>query len=261
MRVRAGSLALLVLAFLSLPTAIVVVLSFSGDRFLSFPPKTWSFQPYVELFASPQLRAGLVRSLLAGLESSLICLVVGLPAALAMAAARPRVRSALLAFLTLGFATPLAVSAVALLVVYYTIGVFGSLTSLGLALAVVNLPFLLYAIAASIEALDPQLEEAAATLGARRLEVLVAVKIPALAPGIVTGTLLVFVLSVTEFIVSVVLTIVSSATLPVIMYGSLRSGPTPALAAAGVTYIALAVLVVFGISRFRSLQQFLFRAG
>jgi putative spermidine/putrescine transport system permease protein len=256
----AATLAVIVLVFLSLPTVVVAGLSFSGDRFLTFPPQSMSLHAYVDLFSSPELRGGLVRSLLAGVEASAICLLVGLPAALALAVAGPRLRSVLTGVLTLGFATPLAVSAVALLLVYYRIGIFGSLAALGLALAIVNLPFLLYAIAASVEALDPQLEEAASTLGARRLEVLFAVRIPALAPGIVTGTLLVFVLSVTEFIVSVVLTTASSATLPVIMYGSLRSGPTPTLAAAGVTYIGLAVLVVIGISRVRSIQQFLFRS-
>lgn len=260
MRLRFKLLTALVIVFLSLPTVIVMVLSFSSDAFLSFPVGGWSFEPYLDLMRSAEIRTGIVRSLLIGLITAALCLVTGVPASLALAAAKKRGRAVLFAFLSLGFATPLIVSAVGILLVYYLLGAYGSLLSVAVALAVVHLPFLLYAVAASIEGLDPQLEEAARTLGARRWQVVALVKIPALAPGIITGTLLVFVLTVTEFVVSMILTTVESATLPVLIFGSLRSGPTPMLAAASAIYIALAFLAVFLISRFRSLQQFLFRS-
>ena len=260
MKRRFGLATTFVIAFLSLPTAVVTVLSFSGDAFLNFPVGSWSVQPYIDLVQSSGLRDGLSRSLMVGGISALLCLLAGLPASLAMASGGPRFRAALFSFLSLGFATPLVVSGVGILVVYYQIGVYGSLPSVALGLAIVHLPFLLYAIAASLENLDPQLQEAAETLGARKVHVLFLVKIPALAPGIITGSLLVFVLSITEFVVSMILTTVSSATLPVLIFGSLRSGATPVLAAAGAVYILLAFGAVFLISRFRSLQQFLFRS-
>lgn len=259
MRTRFAVATGVVIAFLTLPTLVVMVLSFSGDAFLSFPVRSWSAKPYLDLIQSEAIRTGLFRSLLVAALTAALCLVTGLPASLALAAAGPRSRGFLFSFLSLGFATPLIVSAVGVLIVYYQIGVYGSLVSLGFALAIVHLPFLLYAVAASMEGLDPQLEEAAQTLGARRRHVLFLVKIPALAPGIITGTLLVFVLSLTEFVVSMILTNVDSATLPVLMFGSLRSGATPMLAAVGAIYIAIAFLTVFLIARFKALQQFLYR--
>ena len=250
---------LLVLVFLSLPTLIVTLLSFSGDPYLSFLPSSWSLGSYIELFQSEELRSGIVRSLAAAGMTTAACVLVGVPASLGVAAARPEVRSFLLAFLSLGFATPLIVSAVGVLIVYYQLGIYGSLPSLALGLCIVHLPFLLYTVAASVEGLDPQLEEAACTLGARRVQIVFLIKIPALAPGIIAGALLIFVLSITEFVVSMVLTNTSSATLPVVMFGSLRSGATPTLAAVGTLYVVLAFAAVVAISKSKTLQQFLYR--
>lgn len=252
-------LAVLVLAFLTLPSALILVLSFSGEPHLSFPPKSWSIDSYAAVLNSGPLRSGLFRSLVLGFETVGISLIVGLPASLAILRMRGRLRSSLVTYLTLGFASPLVVSGVALVVVYYEFSIFGSLWSLAFALSIIHLPFLLYSSIAASDGVDPHLEEAANTMGARPLERLVLVRLPGIFPGIITGTLLIFSLTLSEFIVSLLLTTSSSATLPVVMYGSMRSGLTPTLAAASMFYVVLAALIVVGITRFRSLRQFLHR--
>jgi putative spermidine/putrescine transport system permease protein len=68
---------------------------------------------------------------------------------------------------------------------------------------------------AALDDIDPELMPAAATLGADPVEQLLFVRLPLLAPGIVTGALIVFVLSITDFVVSQVLTTVDNQTLPV----------------------------------------------
>jgi putative spermidine/putrescine transport system permease protein len=248
------------LVFVSLPTLIVIVSSFSGAALLSFPPSKLSLAPYGHLFSSGVLRPALLRSLAVGIESASIAMVFGLPTAIGLVRLWPRVRGAATAFLTLGFATPFAVSAVAFLVVYYDVGMFGSLFSLSLALSIINFPCLLYSVLVVIQTRDDSLEDAAATLGASPGKTFLFITIPGLAPGIITGTLLVFVFGITDFLVSLVLTTVETATLPVTIYGSLRSGATPLLAAAGGCYVLIALFVVMFITRMRSLEQFLYRA-
>jgi putative spermidine/putrescine transport system permease protein len=248
------------LVFVSLPTLIVVSSSFSGATLLSFPPSHPSVMPYVDLFRSDVLRPALERSLIVGLEAAILALIAGLPTALGLERLWPKLRPAATAFLTLGFATPLAVSAVAFLIVFYRLGWFGSVWSIALALSIVNFPFLLYSIAATVESLDDSLADAAATLGAGPARTFVFVTLPGLAPGIMTGTLLVFVFGITDFLISLVLTTVQTATLPVSIYGSMRSGATPLLAAAGGCYVLIALFVVVLITRLRSLEQFLYRA-
>lgn len=250
----------LILLFVSLPTMIVVVSSFSGSSLLSFPPKSISGAPYLRLFENSLVRAALFRSLAVGSESALISLVAGLPTGIALFRLRVRYRSLVTGYLTLGFSTPLVVSSLAFVVIYYRMGVFGSTHSLAIALSVVNLPFLLYSVAATIEALNPELEAAAATLGAENVQTFLFVTLPGLMPGVLTGTLLVFIFGITDFLVSMILTTVRTATLPVVIYGSVRGGISPQLAAAGGLYIILALVVVILITRLRSLEQFLYRS-
>jgi putative spermidine/putrescine transport system permease protein len=256
---RTGVATALIIAFVSAPTAIVLVSSFNDVPLLAFPPTKPSLAPYGDLFSSATFRAAMLRSLLVGVEAALLCLIIGLPTCLGLMKLSNRTRAVISGFLTLGFAAPLAVSAVAFVIVYYNVGVFGSLWSLGVALAIVNFPFFLYAVAASVEALDPRLEEAARTLGAEEIQTFLFVTFPGLAPGVLTGTLLVFIFGITDFLVSLILTVVNSTTLPVVIYGSLRTGPTPMLAAAGGIYVLLAVGVLVAITRLRGLERFLYR--
>jgi putative spermidine/putrescine transport system permease protein len=65
------------------------------------------------------------------------------------------------------------------------------------------------------------------------------------------------VFAITEFLVSLILSTTADQTLPVVMFGSIRGGLTPRLAAVGGVYIAVSVLVVVAITRIRSLEQYL----
>jgi len=249
-----------VLAFVSLPTLIVLVASFSADRVLKFPPSGVSFRPYVQMVSDADIRGALIRSLIVGIESVAISLPIGVASAIALFRYRVRLRPIVIGFLTLGFSAPLVVSGMAFLVLYIRFGLYGSLWSTGLAVTIVNLPFMLFSVAASVVNLNPELEDAAATLGADPAEGFLFVTIPGLMPGILTGSILMFVFGITEFLVSLILSTVYNQTLPVVMFGSLRGAVSPMLAAAGGVYIVVAFLVVFVMSRLRSLEGFLHRA-
>lgn len=247
------------LIFISLPTLIVLVSSFSAGPGLRFPPPGFSIDPYAHLLQSSVIRGALVRSLTIGVESVIISLVVGVAASLSLFRYRVPLRSLITGYLMLGFSTPLVVSGMAFLVLYTKAGLIGSLWPLGLAVTIVNLPFLLFAVASSIEGLNPELEEAAATMGAENVQTFLFVTLPSLMPGILTGCLMMFIFAITEFLISIILSTTANQTLPVVIFGSLRGGLTPRLAAAGGLYIVIALIVVFLITRFRSLEQFLYR--
>jgi putative spermidine/putrescine transport system permease protein len=67
------------------------------------------------------------------------------------------------------------------------------------------------------------------------------------------------VFAITEFLVSLILATTADQTLPIVMFGSLRSGVTPTLAAVGGLYIAISIAIVLLITRVRSLEQFLYQ--
>ena len=115
------------------------------------------------------IREALVRSSRVGLETVLISLPIGMAAAFALYRYKVHGRGLVGAYLLLGFSTPLVVSGMAFLVLFNRMGRIGDITSLAVAIVTVNFPFMLLAIGASIDLLNPELEEAAATLGAEKV--------------------------------------------------------------------------------------------
>ena len=107
----------------------------------------------------------------------------------------------------------------------------GQLWPVGIACCVINLPFMIWAVTASASRLDPDLELAAANCGAPPLQTFLSVTLPAVMPGIITGSLLMFILALNEFLVSLLLVDARIVTLPVQIYNSIRSIITPDLAA------------------------------
>lgn len=248
------------LVFVSLPAWVVVISSFSSAEVLSFPPTGFSLEPYVDLLSDPVVRSALVRSLIVGVEAVVFSVLVGTPAALALFRYRVRLRALFGGYLLLGLATPLVASGVSFLVLFTRMGIIGRLWPIALALSIVFLPILIFSVASALTQMDPSLEEAAATLGAERIQTFLFVTLPSLMPGVVTGAIIIFVLGMTEFLVSLFLTSVQSQTLPIVIFGSLRGPVRPIFAAASGIYVAIALVVVLLITNLGATRDFLYRS-
>jgi len=133
----------------------------------------------------------------------------------------------------------------------------GQLWPVGIACCVINLPFMIWAVTASASGLDPDLELAASNCGAPPLSTFVHVTLPAVMPGVISGSLLMFILALNEFLVSLLLVDARIVTLPVQIYNSIRSIITPDLAAISVVFIASAAFAVFLLDRLVGLDIFL----
>ena len=145
-----------------------------------------------------------------------------------------------------------------MMLTFGNIGVLGRLWPIGIACCVINLPFMIWAVSASANNLNPDLELAAANCGAPPSAVLILyVTLPAVLPGVITGSLLMFILALNEFLVSLLLVDARSVTLPVQIYNSIRSIITPDLAAISVVFIASAALAIAALDRFVGLDIFL----
>ena len=118
---------------------------------------------------------------------------------------------------------------------------------------------MLWAVGSALEGEDGTLPQAAATLGARPLEQFAYVRLPVLMPGIITGALLVFVTSLTDYVISQVLTNVDDVTLPVYIYSSLRTTISPALGAACGIFILLTAVLFAGALKVGNVERFLYR--
>jgi putative spermidine/putrescine transport system permease protein len=245
------------LVTLSAPTLILLGASFTAGNIIAFPPEGFSLKWYGEVLGAVELRQAFWRSLYVATIATLVALPAGTLAALALARYRIRFAATVQIYLLLPFTVPLIASGIGLMLVFGEWRLLGSLWPVGVACAVINLPFMIWAVTASVNGLDPDLENAAASCGAPPVQTFLTVTLPAVMPGVITGSLLMFVLAFNEFLVSLLLVDARTVTLPVQIYNSIRSIITPDLAAVSVVYIAVAALAILILDRLVGLDIFL----
>jgi putative spermidine/putrescine transport system permease protein len=249
----------LAVVLLAGPTIFVIIASVSAGREIVFPPSGFTLTWYGHIVTNGPTWHALLNSFHVAFTSVIVAIVVGVPAALAMPSFRGRRRLVLLLALSLGLSSPIIVSAFAFFTIYAQVGVLQHLTAVGVAVGIVNLPFMLYTVLSALEDQDPELPAAAATLGADTVEQFLFIRLPLISPGIATGAIIVFVLSITDFVVSEVLTNPGDQTLPVFIYSGLRTAISPGLGAASAFFIAIAAVVFLVALRLGGVERFLLR--
>ena len=242
---------------LSAPTLVIIGASFTAGNIITFPPDGLSLRWYAAIAGAPDLRSAFLRSLYVALICTIIAVPVGTLAGVALAKYRLRFEKALQIYLLLPFTVPLIGSGIGLMLFFGERGMLGQLWPIGLACCVINLPFMIWAVSGSVNALDPDLENAAANCGAPPVQTFFAVTLPAVMPGVITGSLLIFILALNEFLVSLLLVDARIVTLPVQIYNSIRSIITPDLAAISVVFVVVAGLAIAALDRLVGLDIFL----
>lgn len=245
------------LVMLSAPTVVVLGASFTAGNIITFPPEGFSLRWYGAIAQASDLRQAFLRSLIVATICTLIAVPVGTLAGIALAKYKVRFERSIQIYLLLPFTIPLIGSGIGMMLVFGNLGVLGRLWPVGIACCVINLPFMIWAVTASASNLSPDLELAAANCGAPPLQRFLYITLPAVLPGVITGSLLMFILALNEFLVSLLLVDARSVTLPVQIYNSIRSIITPDLAAISVVFIACAGLAIALLDRLVGLDIFL----
>jgi putative spermidine/putrescine transport system permease protein len=246
---------------LVIPTVIVLIASLTTGQQVIFPPNGLTFHWYVQIVQDGPTWHALINSFHVALVSVAVTLLAGVPAAIALSRFSTRWRVVITLVLSVGFSAPLIVSAFAFFDVFTRLAIVDHLTAIGFAVGIVNFPFMLWPVISTLEDQDPELTAAAATLGADPVEQFLFVRLPLMAPGIVTGAIIVFVASITDFVVSEVLTTAEDQTLPVFIYSALRSTVSPSLGAASALFIGIATAVFVLVLRLGGVERFLLRKG
>lgn len=245
------------LLMLSAPTIVVLGASFTAGNIITFPPDGLSLKWYGAIVQASDLRQAFLRSLIVATICTIVAIPVGTLAGIALAKYRVRFARSIQLYLLLPFTIPLIGSGIGLMLVFGNAGVLGKLWPVAIACCVINLPFMIWAVTASASNLSPDLELAAANCGAPPVQRFLYITLPAVLPGVITGSLLMFILALNEFLVSLLLVDARSVTLPVQIYNSIRSIITPDLAAISVVFIACAAVAIALLDRLVGLDIFL----
>ncbi|WP_424929178.1 ABC transporter permease [Amaricoccus tamworthensis] len=238
---------LICVVFLMLPIVITVAASFTSSPVYTLPPPEWSLRWYVSLERQSGLWDAVLLSLNLALISTLISLVLGTLASIAVTRGNFRGREAVATFAVSPLMMPGLVVGVALLQFFREIGLRDAYFSLLLGHIVITLPFVMRTLLASMSAFDFSMIDAARTLGLSYPKAILKVLVPNLAPAYLTSGLFAFLASMDNYPISIFLTDARNKTLPIKMLQYLEEQPDPSLAAMSSGLILLAIVVlVFG---------------
>ena len=155
-----------------------------------------------------------------------------------------RRKAAAYAVLNFPLMVPEIVTAIATLIFFSSLGIGLGFPALVIAHTTFCIPFAYLPIAARLTSMDPGLEMAASDLYARPWRRFRLITLPLLAPGLISGWLLAFIVSLDDFIISSMLSGPGSTTLPVHIYSMLRLGITPEVNAVSSLMVLASALVV-----------------
>jgi spermidine/putrescine transport system permease protein len=241
------AITLVCLAVLYVPLLVVAVYSFNASTSIT----KWggfSLRWYVDVFTGPEAeRFGLAtwNSLTIALIAASIATAVAMSAALAMIrGGRFRGRGASYALINLPLMVPEMVVAVATLIFFTTIGLTTGYLTIVLAHITFCIPFAYLPIAARLSGIEDSYEQAARDLYATRWQAFRLVLLPLLGPGLVSGWLLAFIISLDDFIITNFVKGAGMETLPTAIFGSVKQGIKPNIMAISSLMLLVSILFV-----------------
>jgi multiple sugar transport system permease protein len=213
----------------------------------SNPPVLWNYSPtlqaFVDLWETTYFADYLVNTLAVAVISTVIALIIGIPAAYALSRF-PSYISALLLVLALVFrALPRFAVVLPMYDISRALGIYDTQFALAIALVAINQPFTIWLLRNFFAEIPRELDEAAMLDGLTRIGMLRKVMIPLMGPGILTAGIFVFLFAFQEYLTALVLTDTSSKTVPVFITTQL--GQTlPMLQQAGAAAMLLTIPVI-----------------
>ena len=239
-RLLFGGMTGIVLAFLYLPLAIIVILSFNTVSSLSWPPKGFTLHWWRLAMHSSGARNALIESLKTATGATAVALLLGLLASLAVHRFKFFGRESLNLMIVLPIALPGIVTGIALNAAFRQVGFELGLTSLIIAHATFCIVVLYNNLLARFRRLSPNLEEASADLGAQSFQTFRYVTFPLLRTALLAGGLLAFGLSFDEIVVTTFTAGAGLETLPLWIFKNLSRGDQQPI----VTVVATAVMLL-----------------
>ena len=230
--------------FLQAPAMSLLVSSFSADKYFQFPFKELTFRWFIEMFQSGGIRNAVGNSVMTALVIMIPTTLLGFLGALAFARFKWRGRGIYQKFLLLPIFFPQLVLALAQLLLCNYLKINTSWIVAGIAHMVWMLPIVTMVIAIQIYGFDTTMEEAAYDLGASTWQVYKEVTLPVLMLGIVSGALFAFLLSWSNFELSLFLQ-GTDQMLPVYIYGKMTGGFSPTAPALSATVYILSAAALF----------------
>ena len=234
----------LMMIFLFAPIAILLVFSFNEAKSLSVF-SGFSLKWYRELFRDTETLKAVRNTLILAVAAALISTVMGTAAAVGMNKLRNKyLRTALDSLTNIPMINPDIITGISLMLMFVFVGrLFGAATSLNFGTMLIShitfcLPYVILQVLPKVQQMDKALPEAAMDLGCTPLRAFFKAELPEIMPGVITGMIMAFTLSLDDFVISYFTSGNGFQTLPIRIYNMTKKTVTPKM-------YALATIIFF----------------
>jgi putative spermidine/putrescine transport system permease protein len=221
----------LVLLFSMLPLLVIVPVSFSDTRYLTFPPPAFSLRWYHEFMDNPAWVEAAKTSLLVATLTACITTPLGVAASYAIHNSTHRAMQYLRVVLMLPLMVPIIIVAVGVFFIYAKVDLLNSVGGLVLADVMLGLPYVVTAVTAGLQGFDQTQEMVARSLGMNRFRAFMAVTLPQIKASVISGAIFAFIQALDETIVALFISGGDNQTLTKQMFTTLRDEIDPTIAA------------------------------
>jgi putative spermidine/putrescine transport system permease protein len=234
----------LVLLYLILPILIIAPMSFSGARFLTFPPPSLSLRWYREYVGNPAWMQATRVTLTVAVLTVVIATPLGVAAAYAISQSKSRLMRMIHITLLLPLVVPIIITAVGIFFVYAKVGLVATLSGLVLANVMLGLPYVVISVVAGLQSFDATQEMVARSLGMGRLRSFFAVTLPQIKASVIAGGIFAFISAMDETIVALFISGGQYQPLTKRMFTALRDEIDPTIAAISTLMTAVSFMLV-----------------
>lgn len=235
--------ALLAFAFLYVPIVVLVVFSFNSAR----SGANWqgfTLDWYSRMFSNARIIESLMTSLLVAVLATIGAVVIGTLTAMAMERYQFKAKTFWDGMLYMPVIIPEIVAGISLLLFFAFVNIERGLFTLVVSHIAFTMPFVYLTVRARLADFDRSVEEAAQDLGANEWITFTRVTLPLLMPGVISGALLAFTLSLDDFVISFFVNGKGWQTLPVYIWGQIRRGVTPEINAISTLMLVFSIGLV-----------------
>lgn len=238
----------IILLFLYAPILILIVLSFNKSKSRS----KWggfTFDWYIKLFQNDNIMSALYTTLLIAITSALIATIIGTIASIAMNNMKKVPRSILMAVSNIPMLNADIVTGISLMLLFVAFNYSLGFSSVLMAHITFNIPYVILSVMPKLKQLNKNTYEAALDLGASRSYAFYKVVLPEIFPGVLSGFLLSFTMSLDDFVITYFTKGASIDTLSTKIYSEVRKGIKPEMYALSTLLFGSVLLLLIIINR------------
>lgn len=251
----------LIFVFLYAPIAVLIVFSFNQSKSRSVW-KGFSLRWYENLFRDHNILEALWTSIEVAVIAALVSTVIGTAAAVGLKKMNKGLRSVMLTLNTVPMVNPDIVTGISMMLLFVAVFTatgmfrpgFGTLAAAHITFCI---PYVVLSVMPKLNQMNPSIYEAAQDLGCPPLKAFFKVVIPEIMPGIITGMMMAFTLSLDDFVISYFTSGSTAQTLPMVIYSMTKRRISPKINAlsALMFVIVLTLLIVINVRQIRDMAR------